>query len=74
MVSEEQRIKHNEICNKYYYKNKEQRLAYMKEHRKEYIKRSVCRLIRAHVHEFKDDPERLSSEFMVKLCKVKCEV
>jgi len=35
--------------------------------------KSICNILKQHAKELKDDPERLSTEFMQKLIGVKCD-
>lgn len=44
--------------------NRERHIAYMKEYRKT---RDICRVLKEHEEALADDPERLSTEFILKL-------
>lgn len=60
MTPEEQRAR----SRAYYQAHREEILANMKEHRKT---RNICRVLKAHKEALADDPERLSTEFLLKL-------
>ena len=44
--------------------NRERHIAYMKEYRKT---RNICRVLKEHKQALADDPERLSTDFILKL-------
>jgi len=48
----------------YYKANRERHIAYMKEYRKT---RNICRVLKEHKEALADDPERLSTDFILKL-------
>jgi len=73
MVSEEQRLKHNIVCKRYYQNNKERHCAYMNAHRSEYTKRSICRMLKQHSADMSTDPEHLTTDFLKKILKVECK-
>ncbi len=46
---------------------------YGKKYREKKMKEETCEIIRNHAEEMKDDPERLSTEFIKKIIRVKCD-
>jgi hypothetical protein len=44
--------------------NRERHIAYMKEYRKT---RNICRVLKEHKQALADDPERLSTDFILKM-------
>lgn len=67
MISEEKR----EYNRKYYIANKEKHNARMKKyhdaHKEEILRAEVCQIIKKHKEDLADDPERLSTDFILKL-------
>lgn len=47
-------------------------LNYLKKHEKDIHKKQVCRILKKHAEDLKDDPERLSTEFLQKIIGIKC--
>lgn len=56
---------------KYYIANKEKHNEYTKKyyatHKKEILRAEVCQIIKKHKEDLADDPERLSTDFILKL-------
>ena len=46
--------------------NRERHIAYMKEYRKT---RDICRVLKEHKADLADDPERLSTDFILRLVR-----
>ena len=55
--------KHNEYTKKYYATHKK----YYATHKKEVLRDEVCQIIKKHKEDLADDPERLSTDFILKL-------
>lgn len=58
---------------KYYRKNKEKYTAYYQRYRKKKEKVEACKIIREHHESLKDDPDRLTTEFIRDLIGVDCQ-
>lgn len=71
MVSEKKKAYMKTYMKKYYIANKEKHNEYTKKyyatHKKEVLRDEVCQIIKKHKEDLADDPERLSTDFILKL-------
>jgi len=67
--------KHKEHSKRYYENNKEKVAKYRKNHYKKRPKSGsqICKIIKKHHDDMKDDPESMSTEFIQKMIGVDCD-
>lgn len=66
---------HQELVHKWYEKNKEKIAEASKTRRKERrpVGTTTCKILKNHYLKLKDDPERLTTEFLQSLIGIKCK-